>query len=244
MTHTSTKQNHLHTSIFSAAQIEVGDIQDSVLSSPVFSVTLDMKGDDDTNLCYEISGEPGVYLNLVSDVCFSINAHYEAIEGVSGYNKIEEVAITASDAAGGCSNILISAEDNCASASVSRDEQRQVIRRLYRRNGLQIDFKDSRIEVTLPCRSYPGGGVRMITRCNAEYEDPFTFEKLPIKNLELVFNRAKLPASTDPQPHGLLGETPTHHIVSLLHNILVHVYTISIVAFMLEMILHGMCIVR
>ena len=191
----------------------MGDVYDSVLSSPVFSVSLDMKGEEeDSNICYEVSGESGVYLNLVSDVCFSINARYEAIEEVSGYNKIEEVAITTSDAANGCSSFLISAKDDCTSVSIYRDSQPQVINRRYRRNGVQIDFSDSQIEVLLPCRRYPGGGIRMITKCRSEYENPFDFEILPIKNLELVFNRAKLPASTDPLPHGLLGE-PTHDLV-------------------------------
>ena len=185
-----------------AAQIEVGDIVDSVLTNPVFSVLLDIEGaESDSNLCYEVNGESGNFFNLVSDLCFSINAHYEAIEGATDLNKIEELSITTFDAADECNSIVISAQEDCKSAILLRGTQAEIVTRRYRRNGIQIDFVDgSTIEVLLPCKTYPGGGVRVVVMCQEN------FESLPVKNLQVAFNRAKLPASSQSFPHGLLGE--------------------------------------
>ena len=192
----------------SATQIEVGSITDSVLSNPLFSVSLDMKGrGEDSNLCFEVHGESGRYLNLVSDACFSINARYEAIQGASGYNKIDELYITASDAASGCSNILIEASQSCLYAKLGvHADATAVLSGRYRRNGLQVEFLDGRVEVTLPCRRYPGGGVKVVAKCNAEYQNPVTEERLPVKNLDVVIHRGKLTSSALPMPHGLVGE--------------------------------------
>jgi hypothetical protein len=197
----------LEITIQPAAQIEVGDISDSVLSNPLFSVTLDMKaGDDDSYLCYEVHGDSGLYLNLVSDTCFSINAGYETIEGAPTYNKIDALFITTSDAAGGCSNIEILSSESCTAAYLVGSDYSLVLRERYRRNGVQVEFLDGRIEVTLPCQRYPGGGIKVVVKCNAEYQNPVTEEMLPVKNLDLTFRRGKLASDAYPMPHGLLGQ--------------------------------------
>ena len=163
-------------------------------------------GDSDSNLCYEISGDPGTFLNLVSDACFSINARYEVIEGATFYNKIDQLLITASDAAEGCSDITIDSAHLCTSATlVSGGEMRELSER-YCRNGLQIEFIDGSIEVTLPCPRYPGGGIKVVAKCKQEYQHPVTDEIVPVKNLELTFYRGKLESSAYPMPHGLLGK--------------------------------------
>ena len=166
-----------------------------------------MEGSDgDSNLCFEVEGEPRIYLNLVSDSCFSINAHYDVIEGAETFNKIDQLLITASDAAAGCSDILIDASLSCSSVTLRDGAQKRELSERYRRNGLQIEFLDGRVEVTLPCRRYPGGGIKVVAKCNAEYIHPNSGERLPVKNLDLVFQRGKLESSASPMPHGLVGE--------------------------------------
>ena len=162
-------------------------------------------GESDSNLCYEVHGERSRSLNLVSDVCFSINARYEEIEGTSN-NKIDEVAIRTSDASNNCIDILIDSGDDCAIALLRTGTEFESLTRRYRRNGIQIDFVSGSIEILLPCARYPGGGIRVVVKCLSEFEDLFTESILPVKNLQVVFNRAKLPESTTPMPHGLLGK--------------------------------------
>jgi hypothetical protein len=202
----SAPTSDLEVTIQPSAQIEPGDILDMVLSNPLFSVSLDMTGgESDSNLCYEVHGERSRSLNLVSDVCFSINARYEEIEGTSN-NKIDEVAIRTSDASNNCIDILIDSGDDCAIALLRTGTEFESLTRRYRRNGIQIDFVSGSIEILLPCARYPGGGIRVVVKCLSEFEDLFTESILPVKNLQVVFNRAKLPESTTPMPHGLLGQ--------------------------------------
>ena len=193
--------------LFVASQIEAGDIFDSILSNPLYSVAVDFRGEEsDSNLCYEIHGESSTFLNLVSDECFSINAQYSAIDGVTGYNKIDKLMIRTSDASDSCIDIFTKSEDDCESAFVRSGTSFNELSRRYRRNGVQVDFADASIEILLPCRRYRGGGIKVTVTCLAKYENPRNREFLPVKNLYVEFNRAKLLESTNPLPHGLLGE--------------------------------------
>ena len=193
--------------MFPGAQISVGDIVDSILSNPLYSVAIDREGDSDTNLCYEIHGERGAFLNLVSDVCFSINARYDEIEGISGQHEIAELMIRASDVAGSCVDILIYSEDNCSSVFVrSGGPAFDRLDRRFRRSGIQIDFVKSYIEILLPCAAYPGGGIKVIVECPLEFYNSVTETFHAVRHLNLQFNRAKLPDTESPFPHGLLGK--------------------------------------
>ena len=175
-----------------------------------------MKGaEEDSNLCYEVHGTSGLYLNLVSDTCFSINAGYEAIEGTTSYNKIDQLFITTSDAAGGCTNIQIPSSQSCETVYLVGGDYAREITQRYRRNGVQIEFLDGQVEVTLPCRRYPGGGIKVVVKCNAEYQNPVSNEMLPVKNLDLEFRRGKLASDVYPMPHGLLGELGVKCLIAL-----------------------------
>ena len=186
----------------------MGDIVDSILSNPLYSVSIDREGDPDTNLCYEIHGESGAFLNLVSDVCFSINARYDEIEGVDrGQNEIAELMIRTSDVAGICVDILIYSEDNCSSVFVrSGGPSFDRLDRRFRRSGIQIDFVKSYIEILLPCDAYPGGGIKVIVECPLEFYNSVTERFQAVRHLYLEFNRAKLPDTESTFPHGLLGK--------------------------------------
>ena len=199
-----------NTSSYLAAiiEVEVGDIVDTVISNPLYSVSLDIEGDEsDSNLCYEVHGSSGTVFNLVSDKCFSINARYNEINGTSGrYNEIDDLTIRASDAAENCVDIVIYSEDVCKLAFVRTGTSFEEISTQFQQKGIRVDFIKEHIEVVLPCRSYPGGGIRVIVTCFSEFENPISGEILSVRSLGLEFNRAKLPGLTDPLPHGLLGE--------------------------------------
>ena len=181
----------------------MGDIVDTVVCNPLYSVSLDIEGEvSDSNLCYEVHGTSATVFNLVSDKCFSINAHYNEINGTSGrYNKIDELMIRASDAANNCVDIIIYSEDSCKLAFVRTGTSFEEISTQFKQNGIQVDFIKGHIEILLPCKSYPGGGIRVIVTCFSEC----TSERLSVRSLGLEFNRAKLPELTNPLPHGLLG---------------------------------------
>ena len=185
-----------------------------------------MDDSDDTNLCYQVNGDSGDSYNLISDTCFSINARYEAIEGVDHLNKIDQLFITASDAAGECSSILIEASRDCSLAYVFRGNQVEIVPGRYRRNGVEINVNQGFIEILLPCDKYPGGGIKVVAKCNSEFLEPNTRIIYPDKNLYVDFYRGKLPMTTQYPPHGLVGKHTYIHTYTYIHThtYIIHMY--------------------
>ena len=85
---------------------------DTVEGDPTFTVPLLTFRNEDHTLCYEIHGEANRFLNLVSDICVSVNAHYvERPNPRPGsrrpLNIIDQIAVRATDSMGKCVNIVV-----------------------------------------------------------------------------------------------------------------------------------------
>ncbi|XP_065918054.1 uncharacterized protein [Dysidea avara] len=110
---------------------------DTVIGDPLYTVPLQISDAmirsnpvvANTSLCYEIHGRPGVFLNLVSDQCVSINAEYMQSSGDSNLNNVGKVGIFAVDNNGDCQSITIDVM-NCVgtvgSTEVTQDSQYNV----------------------------------------------------------------------------------------------------------------------
>ena len=82
-------------------------MNDTVIDDPLYTVTLPNR---DESMCYEVHGEPDIYLNLISDTCTSVNALYSAMPGSIGVNRMSEIgiyAVTSPFQGSGCVEIKI-----------------------------------------------------------------------------------------------------------------------------------------
>ncbi len=109
---------HIHTGSTST-------VNDTVSGDPLYTVPLNVLNktaimnvgeDDPINLCFEVHGEDGALLNLVSDACVSVNARYAEVLPDENINIVDRIYVRATDSNGVCRNISVSL-DQC-SASV------------------------------------------------------------------------------------------------------------------------------
>jgi CUB/sushi domain-containing protein len=87
-------------------------VNDTVIGDPLFTVALEGGAG---SMCYEVRGEPGLYLNLISDTCTSVNALYDSVPGNERLNRMSKIGINAvvyANRIGGCAEIEISVQ-NC-----------------------------------------------------------------------------------------------------------------------------------
>ena len=92
-------------------------VNDTVSSDPLFTVPLNVPNkstimnvgeNDPINLCFEIHGEENAIVNLVSDACVSVNAHYARAQSSEDVNVIDRIYVRAADSSGVCRNIEVS----------------------------------------------------------------------------------------------------------------------------------------
>ena len=96
------------------------------------------------SLCYEAHGEADANFNLVSDVCVSVNAHYERIRSDVDINVIDSIGIRAVDNASQCHNIM--ADLNGCRAFVDGVE----IATSYRMGGIFVRKYSTRVRIAVP----------------------------------------------------------------------------------------------
>ena len=104
-----------HDKVFSLSNpltVTVERVNDTVIGDPLFTVHL--AGGQEV-MCYEVRGEPGLYLNLVSDSCTSVNAHYDNVPSNPNLNRMRTIGIksaVSADANEGCAQVEINV-DGC-----------------------------------------------------------------------------------------------------------------------------------
>lgn len=94
-------------------------VNDTIIGDPLFTVTLP---DISEYMCYEVRGEAGAHLNLISDTCTSVNALYGPVPDNPTLNRMSEIGIRAgktSESGSDCDLIKISI-DTC-SATINND---------------------------------------------------------------------------------------------------------------------------
>ena len=199
----------LSPSLSAVAQVIIpaGDIMDTIVGDPLYSVSIDADEAAPSTLCYEIHGDNNVFLNLVSDRCFSINAHYDEVTGASGRNIIDELTLRTGDLTGSCVDIFVSSDDDCQAVFVRSDTRFERVNTTFYLRGVRVRFiSGAAIEILLPCLDIPGDGIRVILRCPMEhYYDTVSQQTYDIKRLWVEFQKNSTFDRNSGAPHGLVG---------------------------------------
>ena len=184
-----------------------GEIIDSVIGDPLYTVSIDTLHNVDYNLCYEIHGENNTILNLVTDECFFINAAYNAVDGAPNRNIIDQIMIRVTDFADQCVDISVYSADGCNSVYMRTGTEGPFQQESkFNQNGVEFEAVDGKIGIRLPCSKYPGNGIGLTIECPDRYLDTATGEEYMDMRLRIQFHRAKLPSSASVFPSGLVGE--------------------------------------
>lgn len=165
---------------------------DTVIGDPLFTVPVLGGGE----LCYDINGKPGIFLNLVSDKCTSVNAHYKSMDIAENGNIIRAIGIKAVDFQGNCKNIevrMVPTDDVIAFVDDIR------ISGSFNQNGIKLRTYSDRIRISVP---------------NCEYIDLIMWVTREEVNrqgmLRLQVSRGY---NLAPTSHGLIGTVYNTHIV-------------------------------
>ena len=116
-------------------------MNDTVIGDPVFTVPLKGGG----ALCYDIRGQPGSYLNLISDKCTSVNADYEAMDIPENGNIMRAIGIRAVSLSGACHDIKVRINDTLTT-TVDNFE----ISSVFVSDGVRVRAYLDRVRVSVP----------------------------------------------------------------------------------------------
>ena len=129
-------------------------VNDTVTGDPLMTVPLNVGNEtrillglnenERVSLCYEVHGEADANFNLVSDVCVSVNAHYERVRSDVDINVIDSIGVRAVDNASQCHNIM--ADLNGCRAFVDGVE----ITTSYRMGGISVRKYPTRVRIAVP----------------------------------------------------------------------------------------------
>ena len=114
---------------------------DTVTGDPVFTVPLRGGG----ALCYDVHGQPGTFLNLVSDKCTSVNADYQPMDIAENGNIIRAIGIKAIDSSGHCRNIAVQSSDPIATLVDGFE-----ISGVFVSDGIRVRTYSDRVRVSVP----------------------------------------------------------------------------------------------
>lgn len=146
-------------------------------------------------MCYEVRGESGLYLNLISDSCTSVNALYDSVPSNPELNRMSKIGIRAADGNGNCADIEVNV-DNC-SALV---------------NGIVVGTMEEVGDIAV--RQYGGNKWRVrVSNCNQ-----LSAVMWITCSGEMLRFRIARGSSISSTSHGLLGKSPKE--VTLLINYL------------------------
>ena len=114
------------------------------------SINNNIGPNDIINLCYELHGRRDAFVNLVSDECIGVNAHYELVqpsEPREDINIIDNIYVRATDNVGMCQNIRVALnEGGVCTASVNGAD----IADMYQANRISIRRYTNRVRIMVP----------------------------------------------------------------------------------------------
>ena len=114
---------------------------DTVTGDPVFTVPIWSGG----ALCYDVRGQPGIFLNLISDKCTSVNAEYQAMNIAENGNIIRSIGIKAVGSGGNCFNITVQDSDPITTL-INNFE----ISGIFESEGIRVRTYSERVRVSVP----------------------------------------------------------------------------------------------
>ena len=209
----------LYTSIHTAT---TSTVNDTIIGDPLYTIPLNVPDkseimnvgeDDPINLCFELHGDDGALLNLVSDSCVSVNARYARVRPEENINIVDRIYVRAVDSEGVCHNIEVSL-DQC-SASVDGVDVNE-----YSSAGVSVREFRERVRIVVPnCADID---LVMWVQC----VDTTFWSTVSTDENEVVFNarniRFVIARGLDltERSHGLLGQLIIVHIESSYIDIL------------------------
>lgn len=119
---------------------------DTVIADPLYTAPLLGGG----QLCYEIHGRPNITLNLVSDKCTSVNAHYDSMNIVENGNIIRAIGIRAADSDGNCHNIEIRLTPPGVSSPLAVFVDGAAVSGAAQVDAVRVRRYSNRVRVTVP----------------------------------------------------------------------------------------------
>ena len=114
---------------------------DTVIGDPVFTVPLTGGG----VLCYDIKGQPGTFLNLISDKCTSVTADYEAMDIAENGNIIRAIGIRAVSSSGVCHNIKVRINN-----TITTTVDGSGVSGVFKSGGVRVRTYVDRVRVSVP----------------------------------------------------------------------------------------------
>ena len=130
-------------------------VNDTIVGDPLLTAPLlirDRTGisgvgpDDPVNLCYEVRAKPDAVLNLVSDMCVTVNAHYAQVRPNERLNIIDAIYVRAVDSEGNCHNIAVNLDQCMPSVNLSEVQMLNI-------NGINVRKIRNRVRIAVPnCR--------------------------------------------------------------------------------------------
>lgn len=168
-----------------------------MIADPLFTVPLNVHSSafPDLSLCYEIHGQAGSYLNLVSDSCTSVNAHYQyASPDHVSVNIIDSIAVRAVDRAGLCVDIEVDVDCGVTVGGVPTQ--------LYSLNEIYVrGYGNSSVRVSVPNCNHQQLVMWVLCQVRS-IRDQVTGEQFSAKMQKFVITRG---LSLGQNSHGLIG---------------------------------------
>ena len=138
------------------------------------------------SLCYEVDGKKDQYLNLISDECLSVNAHYSEFDpSERQFNSIDEITVVVTNSLGENLNIFVDGRCNMnANSQPSLNS-----------SGVIATIHESQVLISTDNSFCGGQNVLLGIECNRNRR----------RNDVMRFNVYRNLVSND-TAHGLMGE--------------------------------------
>ena len=149
-------------------------------------------------LCYEVQGEPNRFLNLISDNCVSVNAHYVAAEDPT-QNVIKAIGVVGTDRANRCHYVNVSVtEDGTCEAMVDGEKLFNNSIVMY---GFAVKHRNKLVRIDAPNCGLGSEHLVMWVHCQR-----VLVRNMPQTLIKFIINRG---LCQRPSAHGLIGKLDT-----------------------------------
>ena len=149
-------------------------------------------------MCYQVDGEANKFLNLISDNCVSVNAHYVAAEDPT-QTVIKAIGVVATDRANRCHYVNVSViEDGTCEAMVDGVELVNDSIVMY---GFAVKHRNKLVRIDAPNCGLGSEHLVMWVHCQK-----VLVNGMPQTLIKFIINRG---LCQRPSAHGLIGRLDT-----------------------------------
>ena len=149
-------------------------------------------------MCYQVDGKANKFLNLISDNCVSVNAHYVAAEDPT-QTVIKAIGVVATDRANRCHFVNVSViEDGTCEATVDGVELVNDSIVMY---GFAVKHRNKLVRIDAPNCGLGSEHLVMWVHCQR-----VLVNAMPQTLIKFIINRG---LCQRPSAHGLIGKLDT-----------------------------------